>query len=749
MRRGLSRRDFSKLALASAVVPPLLPGSIQAEGTAGGTVDVTTARPDKANYETAHWEPVLPGIWKASFGTPEKFTPVRLRFREPAHEALHRLPEISKCPISPTGIRAQQTNRGYLLKIDLAADELVYGLGLQLLSFIQRGTKKTLRTNADPRADSGDTHAPVPFYVTTGGYGVLIDSARYSRFYLGRMTREDAQRQREAPPASARPVAIARELLPQGYFDQRFDEPSEVVVETPRAAGVDVYVFGGPTMREAVQRYNLFSGGGCLPPRWGLGFWYRCDAGYDQQQVLDLAAEFRRSGIPLDVIGLEPHWQSQTYSCSFLWNRTFPDPAGMLRTLASQGFHLNLWEHAFTHPSSPIHTALGPYSGNFEVWGGLTPDFLSAEARKIFADFHEKEHVALGVTGYKLDECDNSDFTGGWSFPECAQFPSGLDDEQMHSLFGLAYQETIESIFRRRNLRTYQQVRCSNALAAPFPFVLYSDLYDHRQYIRGLVNCGFSGLLWGPEVREAENEEDLIRRLQLVCLSPLAMVDAWFLKNPPWKQVKPEANNAGQFAPGWQELETKCRKVIGLRMRLIPYLYSAFVRYHEEGVPPFRALVMDYSADPRVWHVEDQFMVGDSLMVAPVTAGVSKRDLYLPKGDWIDFWTGKPYPGEQRVAMDVPLTVIPIFVKTGTLLPLAEPAPHTGDPATRRLTVKVYGDGSLPFTLYEDDDFTTDALHGNYNRVSLTWDNTGKIGHVERTGQGDYPKYQITAWEQV
>jgi alpha-D-xyloside xylohydrolase len=100
------------------------------------------------------------------------------------------------------------------LKIDLAAHELVYGLGLQLLFFLQRGTKKTLCTNAGPRADSGNTHAPVAVYVTTGEYGVLIDSARYSRFYLGRMTREDAKRQREAPPASAGPIAIAQELLP-------------------------------------------------------------------------------------------------------------------------------------------------------------------------------------------------------------------------------------------------------------------------------------------------------------------------------------------------------------------------------------------------------------------------------------------------------------------------------------------------------------------------------------------------------
>ena len=142
MRGGLSRRDFSKLALASAVVPSVLPGDIQAGATAEAMVDAATCSPDKANYETAQWQPVFPGILKVSFGKPEKFTPVRLRFREPAHEALHRLPELTKCPISPDRIRAQQTTRGYLLKIDIAANELVYGLGLQLLSFIQRGTEK-------------------------------------------------------------------------------------------------------------------------------------------------------------------------------------------------------------------------------------------------------------------------------------------------------------------------------------------------------------------------------------------------------------------------------------------------------------------------------------------------------------------------------------------------------------------------------------------------------------------------------
>jgi len=753
----MNRREFSKYAVTAA-----LTSGTQAQAGKPAREQMREARPSGGpskpppvskgpeKLALGRWQAIHPGIWKVTLGQPEEFTPVKLRHREVAEEELLRLPHAATSPISAHAIRGRQTKRGYLLRIELDAYELVYGLGLQLMSFIQRGLKKTVRINADPKADSGDSHAPVPFYVTTKGYGILIDSARYVTFYLGRKTREDEARgQGTGAGPGAEPKTVPKELLPDAEFASRFGQRTQVVAEVPLATGVDVYVFSGPSMREAVQRFNLFAGGGCLPPRWGLGFWYRCDHSFDERQVLDLASDLRRSQIPCDVLGLEPGWQGHSYSCSYVWSDKFADPKAMLEALAAQGYRTNLWEHAFTHPSSPIHAALLPYAGDYEVWDGLVPDFTLPEARRIFADFHEKEHVERGVAGYKLDECDNSDFTGGWSFPECSRFPSGVDGEQMHSLFGLGYQETIDSLFRRRNARSYHLVRSSHALAAPYPAVLYSDLYDHKQFIRALVNAGFSGLLWCPEVRDAVDAEDLIRRLQVVCLSPLAMVNAWYIKNPPWKQVKTEANNAGEFAPGWQELERACREIIRLRMSLIPYLYAAFVRYHQEGLPPFRALVMDYPSDPRVWTIDDQYLVGENLLVAPVTSGTTKRDIYLPKGEWYDFWTGKPYVGEQKFAVDVPLNTIPVFVKAGSLLPLAEPTLHTGESSSRKLTVRVYGDGSRPATVFEDDDFTLNFTKGDYNRLSLTWDNASRTGRVVRIGQAKCPQYEIMGWQQL
>ena len=700
-----------------------------------GTGGVLLQSRAQAAEALQHPEPLYAGIWKYCFGTPEKVTPVATRRYSPAVEGFHALPAVNDPPVE---VGATISRRGTLVRIPLAPNEGVYGLGLQLQSFLQRGGKKRLRVNADPRMDSGDSHAPVPFYVTTRGYGVLIDSARYVTVYAGGKKRKKQSSGDAA--VSAEPPAISPDALPAAYRRFNYGEASEVLIEIPEAQGIDVYLFSGPSMRQAVQRYNLFSGGGPLPPRWGLGMWYRVKNDYGQEDVLKLAAEFRDRKIPCDVIGLEASWESHAYSSSFVWSRRFPDPAGMISELTNRNFRLNLWEHAFTHPTSPIYGALMAHSGDYEVWGGLVPDFLDPEARRIFGEYHEKSHIALGVSGYKLDECDNADFTGNWSFPEVSAFPSGADGEQMHSIFGERYQDALQEVFDKRRTRTYGLVRSSGALAAPYPYVLYSDLYDHKEFIRGVANIGFAGLLWTPEVRVAASVEDLMRRLQSTALSPLALINAWFIRNPPWKQVDRSANNAGRLDADWPNVEAMCRRVMELRMRLVPYLHSAFVRYHREGLPPFRPMVLDYPDDPRTWTLDDQFLVGESLLVAPAFAGEPARNVYLPAGDWFDFWSAKRVAGGQRIKVEPPLDQIPLFVKSGSLLPLAEPTAHTDDPASWRLTVHAYGERPAPFLLYEDDGSWSPSL----NAVTLAWDMEKEAGTFQRKGDG---RYKVMDWK--
>lgn len=702
-----------------------------AAGTGGALLQVRQA----AAQAPAVPPSIHPGVWKFSLGTSEKITPVSTRHYPPATTGFAELPAIEKCPVA---VKGSGSRRGYLVTIPLGPNEIVYGLGLQLQSMIQRGLKKRLRVNADPKMDTGDSHAPVPFYVTTGGYGVLVDTARYATFYCGNKQRKNAQ----TAASDQANAAIGQDALPMAYRRSRFNEATEVLVEIPEAEGVDVYVFGGPAMVEAVQRYNLFSGGGPLPPRWGLGMWYRVKNDYGQDDVTKLATEFRDRKIPCDVIGLEASWESHAYSSTFVWSKKYPEPARLVKDLASQSYRLNLWEHAFTHPDSPIYKPLLPHSGDYEVWGGVVPDFLGSPARKIFAEYHEKEHIALGVSGYKLDECDNADFTGNWSWPELASFPSGADGEQMHCLFGQRYQDTLQSVFEKRKERTYGLVRSSGALAAPYPYVLYSDLYDHKEFIRGVANMGFSGLLWTPELRNATDPEDLIRRLQTVVLSPMALINAWYIKNPPWKQVDRASNNADQLAADWEQVEAKCRAVMELRMRLVPYLHAAFVKYQRHGFPPFRALVMDYPGDPATWAIDNQYLVGESLMAAPVVAGQAARTVYLPAGEWFDYWSGQRYSGKQRIQIKAPLEHIPLFVKGGSILPLAEASAHTADAAGWRLHVQVYGNSPAPTVLYEDDGSWNPSL----NEVTLSWAGEGS---VRRSESGSGPRYQVAEWKLV
>jgi alpha-D-xyloside xylohydrolase len=319
-----------------------------------------------------------------------------------------------------------------------------------------------------------------------------------------------------------------------------------------------------------------------------------------------------------------------------------------------------------------------------------------------------------------------------------SRFPSGVDGEQMHSVFGLRYQHAIWKQFIDRGRPTYSLVRSSGALAAPYPFVLYSDLYNHREFIRALVNSGFSGLLWCPEVRDASSEEDLVRRLQSVVFSPLAMVNAWYIKNPPWKQIDRIKNNAGEFASGWETLEARCRTTIGWRMQLVPYLRSAFAQYAADGTPPFRALILDHPDDASLAMVDDEYMIGDRMLVAPLFAGESERKITLPRGVWHNFWTGETIQGGTSFVVPSSTDNIPVYVKTGSVLPVAAIADSTEAEPSKEWTVRVYGDGSLPWKLLEKSGL----------EMELRWDGAAQRGVVKQS-QSVGRDLKISGWQKM
>ncbi len=670
-------------------------------------------------------ESVAPGIWRIHFGNPEPFTPTHFRTAAMDTAGLEKMPFDQPMPLDPAQISCRISDRGCSVLLPMKPGESIYGLGLHTELFDmtqttngQMGRRVFLKPTDSPENGLGESHAPVPFYVSSEGYGIFVDTARFASFYTG-------------------------DVAPVGR------RMKTMLVDVPAATGLNIYVFAGPTILDAVERYNLFSGGGVVPPLWGLGVQYRGYGQFGADESLVLAAHIRAEHIPCDVWGVEPGWQSASYSCSFAWDTNrFPDPDGFLRKMRDMGYRLNFWEHAFTAPSSPIYNELQPWSGNYLVWGGLVPDFAAPQARKIFLKQNDVSLFDRNVEAVKLDECDyQPESPTPWSFPPATAFPSGLDGEVMHSLFGVLYQQTMLEPYQKKGLRTWGLVRDSQALASPLPYVLYSDSYNPRCYVRGVVNEGFSGLLWTPEVRDAASIEDLYRRIETVIFSSDAVINSWFIKNPAWDQVDRSKNNRGELMPGRETVTDTVRRLLQLRMSFIPYLYTAFNEYYSTGKPPIRAMVLDWPDDPNAREIDDQFMFGDSVLVAPMFAGQNSRAVYLPAGDWFDFWTHAKFSGGTTLEVTNGIARIPLFVKGGTLLPLAEPLEYIKPDTCFNIAVNIVGNKPADFTLYEDDGTTSDYARGRQNQIHLHAD--GASHSV--VSSGDYhgpPRFNITAWKQ-
>lgn len=689
---------------------------------------------------------VSPGIWKIVYGETEKFTPGD--FKDSALlSGLNNMPAGDKMPDIINSIKFSQVTGGISAELVMDPTERIYGFGLQVNTFEQRGLRREIRTNSWTIGNIGFSHAPLPFYISSKGYGVLVNTSRYVNFYMGSQHKLSETVNIKQAADTAAPGSTLSAL-----YNRNYKPSNKVEIQVKGAKGIEILVFEGPSMKNVVERYNLYSGGGAIPPLWALGFKYRAKNTFTADEVASFSSYFRDKHIPCDMFGLEPGWQSAAYSCSYTWNKPkYPNPDSLLNIMHGRQYKLNLWEHAYVHPTSPIFDSIVPYSGNYAVWKGAVPDFVLPRAREIFGGYHNTHFIKKGISAFKLDECDGAYYNEAnaeWSFPDIAQFPSGLDGEQMRQIFGLLYQKTILDQYKKENQRTMLEARASYLFAAPYSTALYTDMYDHASFVRMIVNSGFSGLNWSPEVRQTGSDSDLIRRLQSSLMSSHMVVDCWFLKNLPWYQYNRDKNNKDELLPNRLELEQKAKKLIELRMRLIPYLYAAFADYHYTGTPPFRALVMDYPEDSATWKIDSQYMMGENMMCAPFIDGASTREIYFPAGGWYDFNTNRRYEGGKKYSVTMSMDELPMFVKEGAILPLAKPVEYITKETVFDITCRVYGAADhRSVHLFEDNGYTFDYRQGQYNWITLSWQKNK--GAASRNGNKKITRYRITSWEQV
>jgi alpha-glucosidase (family GH31 glycosyl hydrolase) len=689
--------------------------------------------------QTSAWIEVAPGVWKMSVGTPDKLDLFRAAEIKPALNALSKL-GTAAFPLSADKITAQTGSGTTSLSFPLEKEEKIFGFGLNFKTVYQRGRFLQLHVDHYGGTDNGRTHAPVPFYVTDRGYGVFINSSRYLTIYAGTGVRKDS---RDAPEERDRNTD-------DKWTAQPYSDAVEILVP---AGGVEVFIFAGPTMLDAVRRFNLYSGGGCLPPRWGLGFTQRVPRLYTSAQVINEAKLFEEHGFPLDFIGLEPGWQSRSYPCTLEWDSTrFPDPPAFVKTMKEMGIRLNLWTNPYISSRSPIYDKILPFTGSHTVWGGVVPDLTLPGAVEILTDQIDKSQVSIGISGYKIDESDGYD---RWLWPDVAQFPSGNSAEQIRQTYGLLLQKITTDLFHRKNQRTFGLTRSSNGGGSSFPYVIYNDYYSHEDFITALINSGFAGVLWTPEVRSSKTGEEWLRRFQTVCFSPMAMINAWSSGTRPWS---------------FPEVEKEVKEYALLRMQLIPYLYSEFAKYHFEGTPPFRGMNLepgfnsrstqvmknsDLGEDPYgeaiVKEIRDQYMAGEYLLVAPLFTGQTTREVVLPEGRWFDFYTGK-YAGDGQIIKVTPgLGKIPVFVKDGAIIPMLKPVLHAPSAGQKYdLVIRYYGSAPGFYRLYDDDGETYDYEKGLYSwrDIQVMPDKKGKLkGTISNSEKGKPDNIGEVIWK--
>lgn len=687
------------------------------------------------------WKQIEPGVWKGVVGTPEEYSLLGVAGVTPLKEGFVRLPEVT-LPSLANEIVGEVQDGKTSLRIPLQRKEQLYGFGLNFQTVHQRGKILNLHVDHYGGKDNGRTHAPVPFYISSLGYGVFINSARYLTVYAGYGARKDS------PNA---PVAKDRNT-DKSWTSSPYSDAVSILVPAP---GAEIYIFAGPTPMDVVRRYNLLCGGGTLPPRWGLGFTQRTKKLYTAEDVKKEADEFERQGYPLDFIGLEPGWQSKAYPCTLEWDGgRFPDPAGFVKEMMDKGVRINLWTNPYLSPESDVYKAMYPVSGSHTVWCGIVPDLAGEKARQLWKDKLEKEHISIGVSGYKIDEVDGYD---RYVWPDVATFPSGKSAEQMRQTYGLWVQRTTADLYKQRNQRTFGLVRASNGGSSSFPYVIYNDYYSHQDFITALINSGFSGVLWTPEVRGSKTAEEWLRRFQSVVFSPMAMINAWASGTKPWS---------------FPEVAGQIKEYATLRMQMMPYWYTEFARYHFDGIPPFRAMNLEPGFNPEQTvsteiknsnlennpyleaiskEIKDQYMAGEYLLVAPMFAGQKERSVVLPQGDWYDFYTGKYVGNDERIKVAPGLDRIPVYVKDGAVIPFMEATLHAPKAGQKvNLEIRHYGKADGSYRLYDDDGETFDYEKGAYSwrDIKVTRDKKGRLkGTISKAEKGKPDNIATVTWK--
>lgn len=531
------------------------------------------------------------------------------------------------------------------------------------------------------------------------------------------------------------------------YFNMGKDDPRRYYFAGEGGA-LSYYFFYGPSLKEVIKGYTDLTGRMKMPPMWALGYQQCRWSYYPETRLLDIAETFRRKDIPCDAIYLDIDYMDG-YRV-FTWDKEgFPNFQGTMKRLHEQGFNVV----TIIDPGVKVDSKYDVYREGIEkgyfcrtpqgevyigrVWpmDSVFPDFSREEVRKWWGDLNRRL-LDAGVDGIWNDMNEPSVFdTPTKTMPEDIIHGNSMEHSEFHNLYGMMMDAGTYGGLKGYKKRPFLLTRSAFAGIQRYSALWTGDnmsLWEHlRLSIPMNLNLGLSGVgFTGSDVGGFAgccSGELLARWTQLGVFIP------FFRNHSAIKTVSQEPWAFGE------EIESICRKYIKLRYRLLPYLYNLFYRCTLDGSPVIRPMVYEFQHDEYVLSLDDQFMFGDSFLIAPVLEeGTDEREVYLPAGSWVDYWTNKVYDGSRTIKVHAPLDVIPVFVKSGAVVPEWTESNYTGQKQNNVLYLNIYPGGESGYEYYEDDGCTFDYEDKRFNLTKFAFEeqeDTYTI-HVSREFQG-------------
>lgn len=521
-------------------------------------------------------------------------------------------------------------------QLGIDVNEHVYGLGERFGALVRNGQSVDI-WNEDGGTSTDQSYKNIPFYLTDKGYGVFVNSSDKVSFEVG-------------------------------------TEQVTKVEFSVKGESLDYFVINGPTMKDVLKRYTDLTGKPSLPAPWTYGLWLSTSftTNYDEETVISFVDGMIDRGIGLRVFHFDCFWMKDFHWSDFLWDtRVFPDPEGMLDRIKAKGLNICVWINPYIAQESVLF-AEGKEHGYFirrpngDVWqwdmwqpGMALVDFTNPEACKWFQDKLEVL-LDMGV------DCFKTDF--GERIPVNCVYADGSDPEKMHNYYTYLYNKTVFELLecKRGKGEAVLFARSATVGGQKFPVHwggdCWSDYVSMEESLRGGLSLTMSGFgYWSHDIGgfESTSTPDVYKRWAAFGLmSSHSRLHGSTSYRVPWAYDEEAVDVVRYFTE--------------VKAQLMPYLYRNSIETAATGVPMMRSMVMEFTQDRNCSYLDKQYMLGDSLLVAPIFNDESKAIYYLPEGTWTHYLTGEVKEGGKWYEEHCGYLSIPVFARENSLIAVGQ-----------------------------------------------------------------------------